>query len=225
VLDSTFNQDVKRAKAILRMIKKIAPDIHFHFEVRSEYIDREMAALFSQITCSLQIGLQSSDPLVLKQVGRSFAKDDFKTRINLLNESGAVFGFDLMYGLPGDNLQGFCESLDFALSLYPNHLDIFPLAVLPGTALRSRSSSIGLTHLLEPPYTLITSPAFTITEMHRAQQVASACDIFYTRGRAVAWFNGVMDVLGLKPSDFFQSFADMLVIRSGTDFNESDFMR
>lgn len=223
VLDSTFNQDVKRAKTILRMIRKIAPKIHFHFEVRSEFIDREMAVLFSQIICSLQIGLQSSDPAVLKQVGRSFAKDDFKSRIDLLNESGAVFGFDLMYGLPGDNLQGFCESLDFAISLYPNHLDIFPLAVLPGTALRARSSTLGLTHLSEPPYTLISSPTYSITEMHRAQQIASACDIFYTRGKAVAWFNGVTDLLGLKPSDFFQRFADMLVIRSGSDFNESAF--
>jgi len=107
VLDSTFNQDPKRAKTILRMIRRIAPRMHFHFEVRSEFIDREMAGLFAKITCSLQIGLQSSDSAVLKQVGRIFSREDFSARINLLNESGAVFGFDLMYGLPGDTLKGF----------------------------------------------------------------------------------------------------------------------
>ena len=160
VLDSTFNQDQRRAKTILRMIKKIAPQIHFHFEVRSEFIDREMAELFAGITCSLQIGLQSADPQVLKQVGRSFRRDDFVSRTMLLNESGAVFGFDLMYGLPGDTLAGFRESLDFALGLYPNHLDIFPLAILPGTALAARADSIGLQHLPTPPYTLISAPGF-----------------------------------------------------------------
>lgn len=223
VLDSTFNQDIKRAKAILRMIKKIAPGIHFHFEVRSEFIDREMAGLFSKITCSLQIGLQSSDPGVLEHVGRTFNRNDFSSRINLLNESGAVFGFDLMYGLPYDTLQGFYNSLDFALALYPNHLDIFPLAVLPGTELNLRSDCIGLKHLSTPPYKLISSPTFSMEDMHKAHQVASACDVFFTRGKAVAWFNNVMAVLGLKPSVFLERFSEMLALLKGADFSESDF--
>ena len=223
VLDSTFNQDVKRAKTILRMIKKIAPGIHFHFEVRSEFIDREMAELFSKITCSLQIWLQSSNPAVLKKVGRSFDRDDFKSRISLLNESGAVFGFDLMYGLPVDNLQGFYNSIDFAISLYPNHLDIFPLAVLPSTALHLRSEEIDLKYLPDPPYTLISSPSFSPDDMHKAQQVAAACDIFYSRGKVVAWFNSVLDVIGLKASEFFQRVGETLANRSGGDFSEGDF--
>jgi radical SAM superfamily enzyme YgiQ (UPF0313 family) len=178
VLDSTFNQDIARAKAILRLIGRIAPGIHFHFEVRSEFIDPELARLFAQITCSLQIGLQSSDSRVLQGVGRSFRPDDFVARINLLNQSGAVFGLDLIYGLPGDTLAGFRRSLDFALSLYPNHLDIFPLAVLPGTPLADRSAAIGLKHLPHPPYTLLSSPTFTADDMTMAQRLATACDIF-----------------------------------------------
>ena len=137
VLDSTFNCDRNRAKTILRLIKKYAPNIHFHFEVRSEFIDREMAGLFAQTSCSLQIGLQSADKDVLAMVSRSFDVSDFSAKVGLLNESGAVFGFDLIFGLPGDSLAGFQQSLDYAVSLYPNHLDIFPLAVLPGTALAS----------------------------------------------------------------------------------------
>lgn len=223
VLDSTFNQDSQRAKAILRMIRKIAPGIHFHFEVRSEFIDREMAGLFAKITCSLQIGLQSSDPDVLKQVRRTFRRNDFASRISLLNESGAVFGFDLIYGLPGDTLPGFYNSLDFALSLYPNHLDIFPLALLPGTALHLKSSALLLKHLSAPPYTLISSPTFSIDDMQKARQTATACDIFYTRGKAVAWFNAVLALLKVKPSGFLRRFGEALAIKKGTDFAESDF--
>lgn len=222
VLDSTFNQDQRRAKSILRMIGRIAPQIHFHFEVRSEFIDREMAGLFAGITCSLQIGLQSADPQVLKQVGRTFRRDDFVSRTMLLNDSGAVFGFDLMYGLPGDSLDGFRSSLDFALGLYPNHLDIFPLAILPGTALAGRSDSIGLNHLPEPPYTLISSPTFNTADMQKAQKLAAACDIFYTRGRAVAWFNGVLDVLGQRPAVFLQRFAEWLESEKGDGISEAD---
>jgi hypothetical protein len=222
VLDSTFNQDQRRAKTILRMIARLAPQIHFHFEVRSEFIDREMAGLFAGITCSLQIGLQSADPQVLAQVGRKFRRDDFVNRTMLLNESGAVFGFDLMYGLPGDTLAGFRASLDFALELYPNHLDIFPLALLPGTALAARSDSIGLRHLPDPPYTLIASPTFSSMDMLEAQKLATACDIFYTRGRAVAWFNGMLDALGQRPADFLQRFAEWLETEQGDAISEAD---
>ncbi len=222
VLDSTFNQDSRRAKTILRLIGKITPQIHFHFEVRSEFIDREMAGLFANITCSLQIGLQSADPQVLKQVGRTFRKDDFISRIMLLNETGAVFGFDLMYGLPGDTLAGFRDSLDFALGLYPNHLDIFPLAILPGTALAARAADIGLLHLSAPPYTLTASATFSTTDMREAQKLALACDIFYTRGRAVAWFNGVLDPLGQRSSDFLQQFGEWLETEGGGVQDEAD---
>jgi hypothetical protein len=222
VLDSTFNQDQRRAKKILRMIARLAPQIHFHFEVRSEFIDREMAELFAGITCSLQIGLQSADPQVLKQVGRTFRRDDFVSRSMLLNDSGAVFGFDLMYGLPGDTLAGFRDSLDFALGLYPNHLDIFPLAILPGTALAARSETIGLRYLQEPPYTMIDSPSFSADDMEAAHKLATACDIFYTRGRAVAWFNGVLDALGLRPAEFLQRFAQWLETEKGAAISEAD---
>jgi hypothetical protein len=221
VLDSTFNQDRQRAKALLRLIGRIAPQIHFHFEVRSEFIDREMAELFAAITCSLQIGLQSSDPQVLKQVGRGFNRDDFVSRTMLLNDSGAVFGFDLMYGLPGDTLAGFRNSLDFALGLYPNHLDIFPLAILPGTTLDDRSADIGLQHLPAPPYTLIASPTFSAADMQEAQKLAAACDIFYTRGRAVAWFNGMLEVLGQRPAEFLQAFSEWLEKEHGGELDES----
>jgi len=221
VLDSTFNQDRKRAREILHLIARIAPHIHFHFEVRSEFIDREQARLFSAITCSLQIGLQSASPEVLAGVGRSFNKSDFVSRIGLLNQAGAIFGFDLIYGLPGDDLAGFRASLDFALSLYPNHLDIFPLALLPGTRLAARSRELGLKQLEEAPYTLIETPDFPAQEMEIARRLALACDIFYSRGKAVAWFASILAETGLTPSAFLLEFAEYLR-ESGKESAESD---
>ena len=222
VLDSTFNTDPVRAKKILKMIKKIAPDIHFHFEVRNEFIDREMAKLFAQITCSLQIGLQSADRDVLRKVGRSFNKSDFAAKVGLLNDSGATFGFDLMYGLPGDTLEGFRRSLDFALSLYPNHLDIFPLAVLPGTRLAERGAALNLHWNAKPPYILDETDSFSSADMAVASHLASACDIFYTRGKAVAWFNALVTVLGCTPSQLLQKFSDWLLSHRKSVTHESD---
>lgn len=225
VLDSTFNQDLPRAKAILKLIKKNAPDIHFHFEVRSEFIDHELAKLFSRITCSLQIGLQSGNPEVLKKVGRTFNRSDFVKRVMLLNDTGATFGFDLIYGLPGETLASFSNSLDFAISLYPNHLDIFPLAILPGTALAGKAKSIGIRRLNEPPYTVIATKEMNGEDLLKAENLANACDIFYTRGKAVAWFNAMLEAQALLPSQFFRMFADWIKSNenlSGINKNNSD---
>ncbi|BET60109.1 B12-binding domain-containing radical SAM protein [Geobacter sp. 60473] len=227
VLDSTFNQDRERAKKVLKMIRARAPHIHFHFEVRSEFIDREMARLFAGITCSLQIGLQSADPKILRKIRRHLDPDDFRERISLLNESGAIFGFDLIYGLPGDSLAAFRRSLDFALELYPNHLDIFPLAILPGTVLANRAPAEGLEHRAAPPYTLTASPSFPSPDLDRAARLAEACDIFYTRGKSVAWFNSVASALRLSPAALLDEFADWLDDARqkgarGTDLGDQD---
>ena len=221
VIDSTFNQDIKRAKEILRLIESRAPHIHFHFEVRSEFIDSEMAELFAGINCSLQVGLQSAHPQVHKMVHRNFNAAEFSRKITLLNESGAIFGFDLIYGLPGDSLKGFSATIDFALRLYPNHLDIFPLAVLPGTALAARAGTLELGYLKEPPYTLQSSPDFPAAAMQEAAALAVACDIFYSRGKAVAWFNSLLAPLGISPSSFLGEFHIWLKEAKGEALSET----
>ena len=141
VLDPSFNVNRKRALEVLGLIARTAPELSFTFEIRGEALDEELAEAFARIGSSLQIGLQSSDPEVLRQVDRDFNSVRFTEGCSLLREAGAVYGFDLIYGLPGDSFEGFLRSLDFALGLVPANLDVFPLAVLPGTVLADKASS------------------------------------------------------------------------------------
>jgi len=207
VLDPTFNSDIKRAKKILRMILKIAPLIHFTFEIRAEFIDSEIAGLFAGVHCSLQVGLQSANREVLANVNRTIDTVDYAKKIELLNKAGAIFGLDLIYGLPGDTLDGFKKSLNYALGLQPNHLDIFPLAVIPGTALYDHAESFSLNFLQDAPYTLISSPGFSEAEMAQAEYLKNACEVFYNRGGAAGWLFMALETLDIKPSDFLSDFA------------------
>jgi hypothetical protein len=207
VLDPTFNSDIKRAKKILRLILKTAPLIHFTFEIRAEFIDSENASLFAGIHCSLQVGLQSAHREVLANVNRTIDTVKYAEKIALLNSAGAIFGLDLIYGLPGDTLDGFKESLNYALNLQPNHLDIFPLAVIPGTALYDHAESFCLNSLQDAPYTLISSPGFSVAEMAQAERLKNACEIFYNRGGAAGWMFMALETLDLNPSDFLSDFA------------------
>lgn len=210
VLDPTFNCDLKRAKEILRMILKTAPLIHYTFEIRTEFIDRELAALFAGLHCGLQVGLQSAHPEVLANINRKIDTVKFAKKISLLNQAGAIFGLDLIYGLPGDTLAGFKESLNYALGLQPNHLDIFPLAVIPGTALYDQAESFSLNCLKDAPYTLISAPGFSESEMARAESLKNACEIFYNRGGATGWMFMVLETLDVDPVGFLSDFAEHL---------------
>ena len=206
VLDPTYNVDKSRAIKLLDYIRQKAKQIFFHFECRAEFISDELAKAFSKINCSLQIGLQSASEEVLKTVNRTFNKKDFIKKISILNNYGIIFGFDLIYGLPKDNYEGFKNSIDFAISLYPNHIELFCLSVLPGTALFDDANKLNLSYELQPPYHVIESDTFSKVEIEKARKISIACNLFYSQGRAVPWFNSLMHLLKMKPSNFFEKF-------------------
>ena len=206
VLDPTYNANKERALSLLKMMAKITPNTFYYFEARAEFIDRQIAKAFTKLPCAVQFGLQSSDEEVLKKVNRSFNKAQFVKNINILNQEGVIFGFDLIYGLPGDNLSGFCNSIDFALNLMPNNLELFCLSVLPGTDLFDAAKGYGLVFQEEAPYHVIETPGFSKADMGSASKIAAACNVFYNQGRAVPWFASLMKALQIKPSKFFKDF-------------------
>jgi radical SAM superfamily enzyme YgiQ (UPF0313 family) len=211
VLDPTFNSDTERAIRILKLINRKAPGLRFTFEVRAELLDPIQVRLFSKLNCSIQIGIQSTNPKALAVTNRTFDEKLFKQKIGLLNRNGVSFGFDLIVGIPGDTLAGFKRSLDFALALEPNHLDIFPLMVLPGTALRENAASLGLVYDPAPPYFSISSPSFDANDRETAARLVRACNLMYTWGRAVAWFLPVTKPLKQKPSELLASFYEWMM--------------
>ena len=214
VLDPTYNADKARALKRLNAIKQKAPGMFFYFEARAEFIDRELAKAFASIPCSLQIGLQSSDENVLSLVHRTFNKKQFVKNIGILNEEGVVFGFDLIFGLPGDGLQGFKNSIDFAVSLYPNNIELFCLSVLPGTDLYERADELKLQYENVPPYHVIENSTFNKNDISKAEELALSCNLFYSQGRAVPWFIAVTKPLHIKPSNFFTDFISFAKIKN-----------
>ncbi len=220
VLDPTYNANKKEALDLLRMIARKTPDTFYYFEARAEFIDRELARAFTRLNCALQIGLQSSDENVLRLVNRPFNRKVFVRNIGLLNEEGVIFGLDVIYGLPGDSLRGFKESVNFAISLYPNNLEIFCLSVLPGTDLYDRAASLHLEYEAKPPYHIIRTDKFTPEDLKRAEKIALACSCFYNQGRAVPWFNTILHALHTPAALFFERFYDW-----GSQKNKLDLIK
>jgi radical SAM superfamily enzyme YgiQ (UPF0313 family) len=211
VLDSTFNFPPERGRELLRLLASKAPHIHFHLEAKADYLDRETARLLARLSCSVQIGLQSARPEVLRSLHRALDPDLFARQLRLLAAEGVTFGIDLIYGLPGDDYQGFCRSLTFALQLAPNHLDIFPLAVLPGTPLHRHREDFAIESGDAAPYLLRRSASWSERDMGRSRQLAAAVDLFYNLGRAVGFFAALLKGAGTEPVPFLEGFTDWLL--------------
>jgi radical SAM superfamily enzyme YgiQ (UPF0313 family) len=210
ILDPTFNMDKERTLTILTMLAERQSDIHFVFEIRAELLDNELADAFAQINCALQIGLQSCDQAVLETANRRFDSKLFAKKIALLNARGIPFGLDLIIGLPNDTLSAFMKSVDYAVSLQPSNLDVFPLSLLPGTLVADQAEAFSITHLREAPYTIIESPSFPKRDIQQALVLKEALDLFFTKGQAGMWLQKLSELISLRPSSILLSFSSFL---------------
>ena len=206
VLDSTFNYPPERGIELLEMLLEVAPGLHYHLEAKADFIDRHTVSLLGKLNCSIQIGLQSVHARVLKTIHRPIDLEVLTEKIHLLEAEGVVYGFDLIYGLPEDSYTGFRESIDTVLSFAPNHIHIFPLAVLPGTRLAAQREKYGMKAQRQPPYELVCSADWTAEEIEHCRRLAAAADLFYNTGRAVAFFPAILDALQARPSELFEDF-------------------
>lgn len=121
ILDANFNGNKERMKRILEMIEKnclkFNRKIAVHMEMRPELIDEATCTFLSKLSfsVSVELGLQSTDSEVLKQVNRPTQLEKVKEALGLLEKYGIVYKIDLMYGLPGDTFFKFLNSARFVL--------------------------------------------------------------------------------------------------------------
>jgi anaerobic magnesium-protoporphyrin IX monomethyl ester cyclase len=154
LMDPVFNLYADRAKEICRFIAE-----HNHrgtevqAEVWAEFIDDELASLMQAANFTfLEVGLQTTDSNVLATIERRLKLQKFLDGIGYLKEHGLDFELQLIYGLPGETVRTFRKSLDFAATLDPPRLAVFPLMVLPGTELWRKAEAFQLQAEPDPPY-------------------------------------------------------------------------
>jgi hypothetical protein len=143
-------------------------------EIRAESVDEKLARRFREAGFKgVEVGLQSTNPLALKLMNRPTNLEVFLSGVKALQKQGIAPTVDLIFGLPGDTLGGFEKTLDFVHDHgLDDHLQVFPLLVLPGTAFRKKSRELGLNYDPRPPYTLISNPGFSSQDMLRALDLA-----------------------------------------------------
>lgn len=84
----------------------------------------------------LSLGVQSGHDGELRRMGRRHTVADTVQAVSAARAAGFKnISFDLIFGYPGQSQKDWRESLEFALSLAPDHLSLYALSIEDGTAL------------------------------------------------------------------------------------------
>src|SRR5262249_21710261 len=90
--------------------------------------------------------------VALATVERRLRLQRFLDGVAALKRYGLWWELQLIVGLPGETRASFRRSLNFAASLDPSVLAVYPLMVLPGTELWRKAQDLRLAFDPEPPY-------------------------------------------------------------------------
>jgi hypothetical protein len=164
LLDPSLNAR-PRLKPLLAEIARLnaVRRIRFFSEIRAEAVDDELADVLAAAGFYwFEIGLQSTNPKALELMNRPTRLNRFVAGAKRLKARGITPSIDLIIGLPGDDLQGFMHSVDFVADHgLQDDVQIFPLALLPGTDFRQGSRELGLRFESHPPYTVTATRGFS----------------------------------------------------------------
>jgi len=81
----------------------------------------------------ISIGIQSLDELALKVLGRTHTVEEAIRGFSIARSLFERVSLDLIYGRPGQTLNGWQAELRYALDLEPDHISSYQLSVEPGT--------------------------------------------------------------------------------------------
>jgi putative oxygen-independent coproporphyrinogen III oxidase len=122
---------------ILTMVRtylRLAADAEITMEANPGTFEKERFKGFAKAGVNrLSIGVQSFNNDRLKALGRIHSANQALQAIDVAARDYKTFNIDLMYGLPGQSIEGLQSDLQTALSLQPPHLSYYQLTLEPNT--------------------------------------------------------------------------------------------
>lgn len=128
---------LKRLLTSLRKNFKIISNLEFSIEINPKTVDTEKLYLMKDFEVNrLSIGVQSFNDEELLFLGRIHnAEDAIKTVEVAMKKGFKNISIDLIYGLPGQTLKSWQETLNKAASMSINHISLYELSVEENTPL------------------------------------------------------------------------------------------
>ncbi len=141
IIDPVFNYG-KTYQEITEFITEFESPPLFTLQYRLRKNMRKFLKQCQKGKIHLEIGIQSLDPFILQNISR---RDVPNTILELLQEVSDYVPFDvsIIYGLPGQTLMSFEDTIGKLQTVTNNPIQAFPLMLLPGTKLHNDKTEWG----------------------------------------------------------------------------------
>ncbi|MBL0709359.1 MAG: DUF4080 domain-containing protein [Sulfurimonas sp.] len=216
-IDRTFNLNMKTANKILDFFLSKEPPYFAHFEVIPDHFPssiKEKIKLFEQGALQLEIGIQTLNPQIAKNISRELKLDKIKQNIGFLeNETKAHMHLDLIVGLPGESLESFGENLDELVSLSSCEIQIGILKKLSGTKIDRHDIEYSMVYSDIPPYDVLKNSTLSFDDIQIMKRFARFWDLTYNSGN----FKSSIKLLWQNESVYENFYAFSIWIYKQTD--------
>lgn len=185
-IDRTFNLSIENATKLLDFFLSKTEEYFVHFEVIPDHFPvvlREKIAQFSPAALQLEVGIQTLDPEISKNIHRRLNIAKIEENLAFLqNDTHAHLHVDLIIGLPGESLEGFGRNLDKLYSLTQCEIQIGILKKLSGTTISRHDEIYGMVYSNKPPYDILQNNLISFKEMQKMKRFARFWDMVYNSG-------------------------------------------
>ncbi|MES9968838.1 MAG: DUF4080 domain-containing protein [Candidatus Thiodiazotropha sp.] len=197
LLDRSFHLGLKRSSQLLQRFADTGSGLRFHLELNPDRISPQAMAIFARAEpgkFQFEIGLQTLDETVLDAIQRKMdvakSLDNIRQLVEMRRHPTHL---DLIVGLPGETAQQCAASLDRVFSLYPDHLQLGTLKLLPGTPLRDQADSLGYRWDSDPPYEVLSHPQLSFCEIARFKRYAELLERLWNSGHLRTSLAGLVE--------------------------------
>ena len=134
IIDANLGGTPQRAKEILKMFAVYASQARLTIYLRPEFIDDEMICLLKATNIKeIRIGIQTTNKKIPEWI-RSNSIEKVTKELPKLSKANIHWKAEFIVGLPGDDMKGLTESLEFAETvLRPTEICCYPLTVIKDT--------------------------------------------------------------------------------------------
>ncbi|MDE0584165.1 radical SAM family heme chaperone HemW [Planococcus sp. A6] len=128
-------EQLERLLELIHQYVPMAEGVEWSSEANPDELTREkMEVLYKGGVNRLSMGVQTFDQDLLKRLGRTHANDDVLRAVETAREVGfSNISFDLMYGLPGQTMAQWDETLERAFAFGMPHFSAYSLIIEPKT--------------------------------------------------------------------------------------------
>ncbi|MDY3201160.1 MAG: DUF4080 domain-containing protein [Arcobacter sp.] len=185
-IDRTFNIKISYAKAILNYFLEKKEEYFLHFEVIPDNFPEELRELIKQFkagSLQLEVGIQTLNLDVAKEIHRNLRIDKIKDNLKFLStQTHAHMHIDLIIGLPSETIESFGKNLDLLYTLSTGEIQVGILKKLSGTTLDRHDKVYGMVYSDLPPYDILQNDLIDFSLMQEMKRFARFWDIVYNSG-------------------------------------------